>query len=313
MPPDPQTPDNAPLPLEPAATAPSPAPAAASSSSADSPAVLDSAAPAEAVKSASESKPEQKPDAKPAAEIPAPEPTLLEKLGKDDKAEAKPEDKTADKPSDKPADKTAEAKLGDKVEAKPEGEPAEPAKPDPVEYKYTLPDTLKMSDEQKTELHGALDEFRANPAENTQKLIDLHNKAMSEYAENLALNTLANQHKAFAEVRKGWRTQLMADPDMGGAAMKTTEGAVARMRDLAVSSAKEGTARYNSDWSDFNKMLTDTGVGDHPAFWRMLHNFARWLDEPPVPPANPQPTKSNGKNPQRSGIYSAESRAKMNV
>ncbi len=218
-----------------------------------------------------------------APEAPAAEPTLLEKFDTDAKAkEAKPAE--GDKPKAEPVKSEAE---GDK--SKTEGvkdAAAEPAKPDPVEYKYTLPETLKMDDALKGSLHEALDGFRANPAEGVQKLVDLHNQQMLAYDQQLR----QDQIRVFNETRKDWRTKVMADEEIGGSGYQTAMGAIARMRDLAVP---------ESERSDFESFLRVTGAGDHPAFLKMMHRFAQFFDEPGLPPPNPQPTKNGGAPPNR--------------
>jgi hypothetical protein len=214
-------------------------------------------------------------------------------------AEAKPAEPT------KPADAKTEAKP---AEVKPEeAKPAEPVKPEPVEYKYALPETIKLDDARKGELHAALDEFRANPAEGAQRLLDMHAAQMQRFAET----TLENQHKAFADTRKGWRTEVLADPEIGGAGHQTAMGAIARARDAIVSSAKPGTAQHASDLKAFSDFLTITGAGDHPAFLRLLHNAARYSDEPQATSVatDIKPPKGNGRAPK--GIYTHPSSANM--
>jgi len=211
----------------------------------------------------------------------------------------------ASKVEDKPAETPAEAKAAEKVEApepkeaKPEDKPAEP-KPEaeaplpvveapplaPVEYKYSLPETVKLDDALKTELHGALDEFRANPAEGAQKLLDMYARETTRFAEEYDRQSLANQHAAFANTRKEWKTRWAASEDIGGAGYDTSLKAMCRVRDLVVSSAKPGTPQYQNDWNEFLEFCAVTGAGDHPAFARLLHNAARFVDEAPIAPPN---------------------------
>lgn len=234
-------------------------------------------------------------------------PSLLEEFGKD--KDAKPAEAAGDKPVDgaaKPAegDKPAvEAeKKPDEAAAKPEDKkpdekkpepavetkPPEPVKLEPIEYKYELPETLKLDDALKTDLHGALDAFRAEPT-NVQPLIDLHNKVINEFAAA----TRREQYSVFNDTRAGWRKDVMADPEIGGAGHQTAMGAIARMRDLAVP---------EKDRPAFDEFLRITGAGDHPAFLRAMHNFARYFDEPAPPPPNPKPSPTNGANPAKAGV-----------
>ena len=272
----------APVPAAPEPVAPS-APAA--------PAPAEPAAPAPA-------------PAAPAAPAPAPtepaapaiEPGLLEQFDADKAAKeaaktkepekAKEPSKEAAKPTDKPVEKAEEKP----AEASKEAAKTEPAAPEPVAYEYALPETLKMDEAVKASFHEALDGFRADPAKGAQKLIDLHNQAMVDYDKSLRTQIRDEQIKAFNETRKGWRTQVMADEQIGGSGYQTSMGAIARMRDMLVP---------ESDRASFEEFLKYTGAGDHPAFLRLLHNAARYFDEPGIAPPNPQPTKDAGRPPNR--------------
>lgn len=230
-------------------------------------------------------------------------PTLLETVGEQKAEEAKPADAKAaeTKPAEaKPGEaKPAEAKPEDK---KPDAEakPAEPQKPAPVEYKYTIPETLKLDDTLRGELHTALDEFRANPAEGAQKLIDLHTKTMADFVAAQE----KRQREVFAETNKTWHKEILADPELGGSGYQTTQAAVARMRDLLVSPADAAPRKWDDGsprMSAFQEMCRVTGVGNHPVFWRMLHNVAKWLDEPQAhqQPTEIRPPADIGRSPDR--------------
>jgi hypothetical protein len=226
-------------------------------------------------------------------------PTLLETVGDQPKpaepvkAEAKPADaKPAEpaKPGDKPAEPVAEAK------------PAEP--PAPIEYKYTVPETLTLDDTSKGELHKALDEFRADPSVGVQKIVDVGAKLMTDYATNLKTATEKHQREVFAETNKNWHAAILADPELGGSGYQTTSAAVARMRDKLVPAAMlaprqnpDGTPRM----SEFQEFCRVTGAGNHPVFWHMLHNAARYLDEPQARniPTEIKPPADIGRNPNK--------------
>lgn len=254
------------------------------------------------------------PEAKP--ELTTDKPSLLDSFEKKEepkaeaKADAKPSAKAeGDKPkaeSDKPkaeGDKPAATDVKPAAEAGKAAEPAKdaaPAAPEPVAYEYTVPETLTLDDVTRGELHSALDAFRADPAKGAQALIDLHNKAVTSFAEQ----TLANQHKAFNETRSGWARDVLADEEIGGAGHQTAMRAIARMRDLFVPE-KERAA--------FDQFLRVTGAGDHPQFLKLLHQAARYIDEPSMPPVNAKPTANNGKPPgrRRDAIYDHPSSQKQ--
>jgi hypothetical protein len=239
---------------------------------------------------------------------PSERPTLLEKAAEAAAAKdaAKPEAKPAEidpkaaKPDDKAAKPAADAakaaeKPGEKAAAA-AAKPAEPAAPAAaIDFtKFRMPDALKdttADNPRMVEFSGALQEALANPQDAGQKLLDLHAAAMTEYAGQ----TLKNQIKAFNETRNGWAKDVMGDAQIGGAGHDTAMGAIARMRDMLVSTAQPGTKEYAADHKALDTFLRVTGAGDHPVFLRMLHNAARYFDEPGLPPDNPQPPPDNGR------------------
>ena len=242
---------------------------------------------------------------------PSPEPertpTLLEKFDAEAKAAeaAKPAEKPAEAAKDaakppepaKDAAKPAETKAAEapKPAEGTEAKPVEAAKPEPINYEYTLPETLKIDDARKTELHTALDAFRTDPSKGAQPLIDLHNKAMTEFAEQ----TRRDQFKTFNDTKAGWETNWLADPEIGGAGHRTALKAIARVRDDFVSSAQQGTPKYQQDWKDFNDFLAITGAGSHPAFARLMHNLSGYVTERQAEqnPVDIKPPKDIGKQP----------------
>lgn len=283
----------------PAAVAPEPAPVLQTAPEA-APVAAPAAAP-EPAKSA-EAAP-----AAPADDInspPSERPTLLEKAAEAAAAKdaPKPDAKPAEggeKPDEKPVEAAKPAdKPAEKVEAKPAEAPkaVEPAPaPAPVDFtKFTLPEALKATtadNPRMVEFTGALQEALANPQDAGQKLLDLHAQAMTDFAEQ----TRRDQIKAFNETRQKWATEVLADPQIGGNGHDTAMGAIARMRDMLVSASEPGTKEYAADQKALDTFLRVTGAGDHPVFMRMLHNAARYFDEPGLPPSNPQPPPGNGR------------------
>jgi hypothetical protein len=178
----------------------------------------------------------------------------------------------------------------------PEGEAAAPAVPQqpapraPIEYAdFSLPEGFSAQPEKLAAFkeiasgHG-LDQGAA------QKLVDMHTAQLRDYAENV----LAEQHRTFAETRAQWRAEILKDEQLGGASHQTTMAAVARMRDLLVPEERREA---------FNQMLRITGVGDHPEFLRLLHNSARFMDEP-TRPVQGAPPPTNGRPVGRAGFRS---------
>ncbi len=220
--------------------------------------------------------------------IPEAAPSLLE-LHDADKAPApvvdpaKPADPAAEA---KPADAPAEAPKPE-AEAKPAEPAPEPAAIEPVVYEpFVLPEGVSADPEIMTAYTELVGGARI-PQETAQKLVDLHTAAAQKFASSL----IEQQHSTFAETRRGWQKQVMADEELGGASHHTTMGAIARMRDRFVPEEHR---------AEFNTFMRVTGAGDHPAMLRLLHNVARTFDEPAPPPPDSKPTATNGVNPNRS-------------
>ena len=154
----------------------------------------------------------------------------------------------------------------------------------PIDYKFETPKGVSISTEQGNELKAALDQFRADPSKGVQGLIDLHAKAIQQYADQ----TLVRQHEVFNDTRKTWRSEVLADDQLGGSGHQTTMRAIARMRDRFVPEARREA---------FNTFMRVTGAGDHPEFLRLLHNVAGAFDEPTLPSPNPKPPPDLGKKP----------------
>lgn len=160
----------------------------------------------------------------------------------------------------------------------------------PVEYKFTPPEGTTINEAQLTPY---IDILKTNniPLEVGQKLFDLHSQAIQQ----ISTDTLAAQHRAFADMRKQWQGDIMSDGELGGSGFKTVQGAVARMRDKFVP---------EKHYQEFNDFLNTTGAGEHPALWRLLWNVAKAFDEPAATPAGGTPPPNHGKPPGRKGMNS---------
>lgn len=248
---------------------------------------------------------EVKPVAEVKAELTTDKPSLLDSFEKKEEPKAE-----GDKPAAEPDKPKAEGDKPAAEDVKPAAEPgkdpakdaapAEPAKLEAIAYEYALPETIKLDDAVRGELHTALDAFRADPAKGAQGLLDLHNKMLVQHDADI----VARQHQAFNETRSGWAKEVLGDEEIGGAGHQTAMRAIARMRDLFVPE-KERAA--------FDQFLRVTGAGDHPQFLKLLHHAARYIDEPSMPPAGAKPTPNNGKPPgrRRDAIYDHPSSQKQ--
>jgi hypothetical protein len=145
---------------------------------------------------------------------------------------------------------------------------------------------MKMDDALKGTVHKAFDDFRANPAEGAQGLVNLHEQQMRAFAQHMA----DEQQRAFTNTRQEWQKKTRSDQELGGSGHQTAMGAIARMRDMLVPEQHRPA---------FEEFLRVTGAGDHPEFLRILHQAARFYDEPAMPSLNPRPPPNNGQRPNR--------------
>lgn len=290
----------------PLAPAPDPAPAAIPAPAASAPAVAAEVAPAalvpEPVAAAPvAAEPAPAPSEAPAAD-PAPaadaappdprirKPSLLQQATAEEApveppAEAAAEPKPGDQPDpEKPAEKAAEAA---KPADQPEGEkPAEvaPAEPPPrlepfAEYKYEIPETIRMSDEQKGEFHAAIEDARNG---DMQALVNLHERAMGEFAAQAE----RNQWEAWNKTLADWQNETES---YFGDKLPGTMRRGAQVRDRFVSRHQPGSREHSADLAEFNHMLDSTGVGNHKALWRWLDNLADYVLESRAPIGDPKP------------------------
>ncbi len=258
----------------------------------------------------------------PAPETPAPAPTPESSPAVVAAEPASPQPEAADQPvpaAEPPASEStpvaepAEAEKpklhtetkGLLSEIKPEEKPAE-AKPDeapptdkpaaPTYEPFTLPEGLTVNPEQ---MRAAQQLFADHnlPQEAAQKLVDFHVEALRAYDAAAT----QKQHDVFLDYRMTKRASVMSDPEIGGAGHATAMTAIAKMRDLFVSSARPGTEQYEREMAEFNKDTELTGANDMPWLLRLLHNVARRFDEPAAPSVTYQPPPDIGARPNGAG------------
>ena len=191
-------------------------------------------------------------------------------------------------PAAEPAAKVEEPKAEEPAkEAEPakEPEPSVLEKPEPLKYApFKLVEGFEVDEPKLAEFTAAIGEHRV-PQETAQKLIDMHQQAMTDFAAKV----FQDQDKTFADTRKQWWEQVRGDAELGGAAIETTKREAARMRDLFVAP---------QHMAEFNDFLRVTGAGDHPALWRLMKNIAAKFDEPSAAavPNNPPADRGGSAN-----------------
>lgn len=178
---------------------------------------------------------------------------------------------------------------------KPTEAPAPTEAPQPTARTYeafTVPDGITLDQERITaasQLFGAHNLTQ----EAAQQFVDFHIAEMQRYDAALR----QSHHDAFEGWRGEERKRVMADPEIGGAGHATAMTAIAKMRDMFVSSARPGTPKYEQDLKEFNDGIRNTGAGDMPWLLRLLHNVARRFDEPAAPSITYRPPPDIGRRP----------------
>lgn len=209
----------------------------------------------------------------PETKLPGDEPTLLETVGRENDKK----DEKAPEIGDKPPEKVD---LAPKIEFQP----------------YVPPEGVKLDDKRINDLNEALIKD-VPPQERRDTLLGMHVEEMKRYDAMLR----QSQQDAFRDTRADWRKKLMADSELGGSGFETTKLTGAEMRDLFASRHKPGSEQYMREMTEFNDMLRYTGVGDHPAFWRLLNNVGRRFKEPAAPQHDFRPPPDLGTRPGNKG------------
>jgi hypothetical protein len=194
-------------------------------------------------------------------------------------------------------------------EGEKDGKPAEIA--NKIDFKpFVPPEGVKLDDARVTELQDVIARDMP-PQERRDALINMHIDEMKHYDGLLR----QAQQDTFRETRMEWRKQLMADAELGGSGFETTKLTGAEMRDMFASRHKVGTEQYKQEMTEFNDMLRYTGVGDHPAFWRLLNNVGRRFKEPAAPQMEFKPPPDLGRRPgekgRRGALYDHPTSGKM--
>lgn len=272
-----------------AGAAPGAAPAEAAT-----PATQESgAAPAEAAPQSSPSlletaagKPKAEAEATPAADAGA---------AKDDPAPAeaaKPDGEATKPEGEKPADDAAKPK--DAAEADPDKKDATAEIPPPAPIKYEafkIPETIKLDDKKLAEFSELAGAAQVNQ-ETAQKLVDLYVADAQQMAQDLR----AEQRRTWDTLNDTWKSELRADPTIGGNRLETS-----------LSIAKAVIEEYGGSAEQVQELLAHTsnnGMGNFPGFVRLLHNIGTKLNvfEDSIVPANPQSPKAQ-KSPGNRGWY----------
>lgn len=159
----------------------------------------------------------------------------------------------------------AEAPIEQKpTEAAKDGEEQKPVDAPVITYEaFKFPDGLEVAPER----IGAFTEVAAGlrlTQDQAQSLLDLHAQEIQAASNQRAQSELDRQYSAFHDLRRGWRETIQSDPVIGGNRLHTTINEVISLRNQYVTDAQH--------LRDLSDAFNATGIGDHPAFIRWMHN-----------------------------------------
>lgn len=163
------------------------------------------------------------------------------------------------KPSGTPE---SEIKPETKPDIKPEGETKPEVKAGaPEKYEdFKVPEGIKLEGETLTAAQGLFKGLGLTQ-EAAQSLVDFHTAQLSAAAEAPT--------RAYNEMRDGWKSAAQADPDIGPKRAAIQEN-VGRAFDTI------GDPKLVQDFKD---AMNYTGIGDHPAFIKVLNKWATQVTE----------------------------------
>jgi hypothetical protein len=170
---------------------------------------------------------------------------------------------------DKPADAT---------------EPVKPAGPPETYADWKLPEGFTLDKTAAAEAAPLFKELGLTQ-EQGQKLVDFYSKNM--------LASAKSANEAFSTTRKDWVDSLKADPVLG---KDLSSGKVTR----AVNGALE-TLQNPKLVADFKEAMDQSGMGDNPAFVRVMYALASKLTEGTY--VQGQPTKGNARPTAAAAIF----------
>lgn len=126
-----------------------------------------------------------------------------------------------------------------------------------------MPEGMELNKDLLTELGTLAGEFGLDK-DKAAKFLPLGVKM----AESFALK----QQEIYAQTRQGWKDQVAADKEIGGADDKT------RTSNLAL--ASKGLDAYGS--KELRTLLNESGLGDHPEVIRHFHKLGKLASEDKV-------------------------------
>lgn len=159
---------------------------------------------------------------------------------------------------------------GEPTDAAPPPDPEAPAPLTPDSYTLALPEGFTLDDTLMSEAKTLFAEAKLDP-KSAQPLVDIYVKALQAQAAQAAATA------------QEWLTASNALPEFQGEMRKTSLATIGRFMD-----------EYGSP--EVKQVLEATGLGNHPALVKLIHNAAKALNEGgPVPSGTPTPQGRNGR------------------
>lgn len=152
--------------------------------------------------------------------------------------------------------------LNQKVEEAKKEEKAATGAPEKYED-YKLPEGFKLDPEVRTKADAVFKELGI-PQEGAQKLVDMYRELTTE--------AQAAPYKAYQAMTADWLKQAQDHPDLRG---KLAPGGEVNVR---IGKMLDGIPDAKLA-SDFREAMDLTGVGNHPAFIRLMDHVAKQLTE----------------------------------
>jgi len=149
-----------------------------------------------------------------------------------------------------------------KPEAKPETKPETKAEV-PEKYEYKVPEGFTLDADTQTKIDAKFKDLGLSQ-DAAQSLVDMYIEQTTEAAQA--------PYAAYKEMTDGWRAEAESHPDLRG---KLGPGQEVNVR---IAKALDGIGDPKLV-SEFKNTMDLTGVGNHPAFIRLMDHFAKQLTE----------------------------------
>lgn len=170
----------------------------------------------------------------------------------------------------------------DPAEPKPPIDPAKPVVPEKYED-FKLPEGMKLEGETLTKASELFRGLGLDQA-GAQTLVDFH-------AAQLKTATDAPT-KAFEDMLLDWRGKQATDPDIGSKAAAIKENIGKGWAGLVAAAGEQGP-KVQAEVAEFKQAMEVTGVGDHPAFIKIMNRvLSKFIEPGHVPGNGPAPVKA---------------------